>query len=235
MRTTDQYLDLITPFFRGQPNFTATVTLLVDLVSKLEEFVAYNIPQCFDVDTAIGVQLDATGQWIGRDRRVRTPISAYFTWDHPELNLGWDHGVWQGPYSPPNHIDSLDDETYRRLLYAKIAANNSDGTMASIDNVYNVFLNGPGAPESPATHVYIEDRQDMSMVVGVSGEIPNVLVQELLTTEFVPIKPEGVRLYHQVTSVNNAPLFGFDVDNEYIAGWDQGAWGVPPAGISEPI
>jgi len=31
--------------------------------------------------------------------------------------------------------------------------------------------------------------------------------------------------YTIVTSVDTAPLFGFDVNNQYIAGFDIGAWG----------
>jgi Protein of unknown function (DUF2612) len=221
MRTTEQYLDLITPFFRGQPKFTETVALLTDIIAKMEAFVANNLPQCFDVDTAIGVQLDQTGQWIGRNRELTEPIyDAYFSFDTD--GLGFDQAVWQGPYSPVEAIYFLDDETYRRLLYAKIAANNSDGTFETILSIYANFFSDPN------TNLYIEDRQDMSYVVGLTGSIPNVLEQYLLTTEFVPLKPEGVRVYYEINSINNKAIFGFDLNNQFIQGFDQGTWGVTP-------
>jgi hypothetical protein len=221
MRTTEQYLELITPFFRGQPKFTETVALLTDIIAKMEAFVANNLPQCFDVDTAIGVQLDQTGQWIGRNRELTEPVyDAYFSFDTD--GLGFDQAVWQGPYSPAEAIFYLDDETYRRLLYAKIAANNSDGTFETILSIYANFFSDPN------THLYIEDRQDMSYVVGLTGSIPNVLEQYLLTTEFVPLKPEGVRVYYEINSINHTAMFGFDLNNQFIQGFDQGTWGVTP-------
>ncbi|SQC91538.1 Protein of uncharacterised function (DUF2612) [Cedecea neteri] len=80
----------------------------------------------FDIDTAVGVQLDALGKWIGRSRVVSQPISGvYFSWDTD--GLGYDQGVWQGPYDPDAGYTSLGDETYRIILKAKIAMNNWDG------------------------------------------------------------------------------------------------------------
>ena len=148
MRSTDQYVDLITPFFRGQPKFTGTVGGVVDILAQMQMFIMENFPFCFDVDTAIGVQLDKTGEWIGRDRYLHTPIdNAYFSfsltgsdqWADPPSGLGFDHAVWAGPYSPTDQISALDDHTYRCLLYAKIAANNSDGTITTIEEIYSNF------------------------------------------------------------------------------------------------
>jgi hypothetical protein len=228
MRTTDQYLDLITPFFRGQPKFEATVALVCDILAQYQAWLVNNIPQCFDVDVAIGLQLDMTGQWIGKDRNLTEPVyDAYFSFDI--AGLGFDQAVWQGPYSPGYAVTKLDDPTYRCLLYAKIAANESDGTIATIEKIYNDFYACIGG--NPNTNIYVEDRQDMSYVVGISGQIPTILEQSLLTTEFVPLKPEGVQVYYEVTSVNNTSLFGFDVENQYIKGFDEGSWGVPPGTV----
>jgi hypothetical protein len=238
MRETSQYVDLITPFFRGRPKFTGTVAGVVDILSQLQKFIVDNIPSCFDVDTAIGVQLDKTGQWIGRDRNLLTPITdAYFSFSNtpppqppdqyvdPPSGLGFDHAVWAGPYSPTDQITALDDNTYRCLLYAKIEANNSDGTIATIEKIYSDFI--ACCNPIPGTNLYVEDKQDMSMVIGLTGHIPPVLYWELMTTQFVPVKPAGVELYFVTTSVEGHPNFGFDVQNQYISGFDD----APPAAV----
>jgi len=66
------YTDLIVSQHR-QPNFVATVEAvtgsLAGLLDLLEE-----MRRAFDLDTAVGVQLDQVGEWIGRSRRIKTPL-----------------------------------------------------------------------------------------------------------------------------------------------------------------
>lgn len=57
---------------------------------------------------------------------------------------------------------------------------------------------------------------------------PSAVFLALLAGGYIPLKPEGVRVnYTIVTSVEGAPIFGFDVQNDLIAGFDVGAWGTP--------
>ncbi len=93
-----KYTDRITNYHAGKPKFFAHIDLstrpLIDVSAAMTGMI-----QDFDIDTAIGQQLDILGEWIGRKRRVRTPISGvYFSWDTEKL--GWDQGVWQGPFDP---------------------------------------------------------------------------------------------------------------------------------------
>jgi hypothetical protein len=84
----------------------------------------------FDLDQAAGDQLDIIGLWVGVGRRVKTPpIGVYFSLDI--VSVGFDQGVWQGPFDPSMGITLLDDDTYRLLIRAKIGANHWDGTLAS--------------------------------------------------------------------------------------------------------
>ncbi|OON35644.1 hypothetical protein BTJ39_22205, partial [Izhakiella australiensis] len=93
-----KYTDLITNYHAGKPKFVAHVDLstraLTDTSETLNALLA-----AFDIDTAVGTQLDILGEWIGRSRIVSQPISGiYFSFDTD--GLGWDQGVWQGPYDP---------------------------------------------------------------------------------------------------------------------------------------
>ncbi|CAI0925841.1 replication protein P [Serratia proteamaculans] len=37
--------------------------------------------------------------------------------------------------------------------------------------------------------------------------------------------PPTVRIKHCTITTESGPLFGFDIDNEFISGFDKGAWG----------
>ncbi len=73
----------------------------------------------------------------------------------------------------------------------------------------------------------MQDNMDMSMNVGISGIIPTPTTWALISGGVLDLKPGAVRVkQYSVISVPNTPLFGFDVDNQFIGGWDQGSWGV---------
>ena len=112
----------------------------------------------------------------------------------------------------------LDDDTYRLLLRAKIGANHWDGTLETSAAILNQIFQG-------GTHVLIEDNGDMSVDIGVAGAPPSALFLALLTGGYIPIKPEGVRIKYYVLPSGEGPLFGFDVQNQYISGFDNGLWG----------
>lgn len=172
----------------------------------------------YDLDLAIGVQLDAVGKWVGISRNVRTPLEGvYFSFDMD--GLGFDQGVWQGPFDPDSGVTSLDDETYRLLIRAKIGANHWGGNLEGSAAILNLIFGGTG------TYVFIQDNGDMSIDIGVSGERPTAIFLALLTGGYIPIKPEGVRVNYYIVPDEDGPLFGFDVGNQYIAGFDVGVWG----------
>lgn len=220
MPTTDAYLGLITSLHRGKPKFAAMIKALVEPIVAQQAFMEH-LPLDFDLDRAIGVQLDKVGEWVGRTRFVKIPIAgAWFSWDTEWK--GWDQGVWYQPqYDTPDGIARLDDDTYRTLLRAKIAANNWDGTLPSAKATLEIlFPNGE-------TSIIVTDNQDMTITFGVAGVIPSALFIALLSQGYLPLKPEGVRAEYLIATVDG-PLFGWDVENEFIAGWDEGAWGAPP-------
>lgn len=216
LETDAGYLDLITSEHRDKPKFSATVSALVAPMESLQQFLA-TLPGVFDLDDAVGAQLDAVGVRVGRSRLVSTQISGvYFSWDTD--SLGWEQGYWQGPYDPDSGIASLNDDTYRIILRAKIAANQWDGTLSTINDILAPILGDSSAL------LFIEDHQDMTASVCISGEIPSSLVLALISQEYIPVRPAGVKYDYAVTSENGSPIFGFDVDNDYIGGWDTGAW-----------
>ena len=216
MASVDKYTELITPWHRGKRKFTATVSAVAQCFTDQQNAMS-SMVMAFDLDNALGVQLDAVGLWVGIGRNVKTPFAGvYFSLD--VAGVGFNQGVWKGPFDPTTGITTLDDDTYRLLIKAKIAANHWDGTMEQSATVLQLIF-GSTAP------VFIEDNQDMTMNIGLAGAPPTALFVALLTGGYVPLRPEGVRIANFVISNTNAPLFGFDMKNQYVAGFNQGAWG----------
>nr|WP_310616923.1 DUF2612 domain-containing protein [Pantoea cypripedii] len=251
-----KYTDLITNYHAGKPKFVQHVDLstrpLTDASTALQGLIT-----AFDIDSAVGVQLDVLGEWIGRSRVVNQPISGvYFSFDTD--NLGWDQGVWQGPYDPDDGYTSLSDDTYRIVLKAKIAINNWDGTNDSLKSILDAALEGSGI------RMAIVDNQDMSISIWVLGDpeaamsetdrlildstvndgpfvtlpsgyapsLYNVNPIDMVNSElwwaiqngYLTVKAAGVRVRDIVTTSDGFQFFGFDLENDYVAGFDEGSW-----------
>lgn len=249
--TTDDYLGKIIPQHRNKPKFVATVAASIDPVTGLVDLLA-GMPEDYDLDTAIGAQLDVVGQWIGQTRNVQIPlIVVWFSFD--TAGLGFDEGIWKGPYDPTTGVYALDDDTYRNLLYAKIIANGWDGSSEQLSEGLGLLVSDyatsgrvgagyelltldgqiatlDGVPlmimAAITTKISVENRQDMTMVVGIGGKIPSPITLALLASGYSKFKPGGVGVSHLLTSSDGAPLFGFDASGDYIAGFDVGAFGI---------
>lgn len=148
MAQASDYTSLITTEHAGKPKFAAMAAAVAQCFAD-QINVLQSIPAAFDVDTAIGVQLDAVGLWAGIRRQVRTPLNVYFSLD--TVGLGFDQGNWQGPFDPGTGLTSLDDETFRTLIRAKIAANSWDGTIPSAAAAYANLFGANGGTPTPVT------------------------------------------------------------------------------------
>ncbi|WP_195605919.1 DUF2612 domain-containing protein [Klebsiella oxytoca] len=252
-----KYTDLITNYHAGKQKYVEHVDLstrpLIDVSASIAKLVA-----AFDVDTAIGTQLDILGKWIGVARTVAAPISGVFLeWD--KERVGWDQGVWLGPYQSTDELTYLSDDIYRIVLKARIGINNWNGQNETLPDILETALAGTGIK------MIILDNQDMtiSVLIVIDEEYLMSITDRLifdsgmnhgplvaLPADYVPsrydinpidklpaefvfviraglltVKAAGVRVRETVTPSNGYKFFGFDVDNDYIAGFETGAWG----------
>ncbi|SFU71333.1 DUF2612 domain-containing protein [Alicyclobacillus macrosporangiidus] len=110
-----KYLSLITSQHSSQPKFMAWLSAALQKVDDGMTMLS-SMPSAFDLDTAVGAQLDVLGQIIGQPRNIGVPLT--------------------------NSSSILDDEHYRMVLRAKIARNQWDG---SIPQIYDIWDNAfPG-------------------------------------------------------------------------------------------
>lgn len=105
----------------------------------------------------------------------------------------------------------LDDVTYQTYLKAKIAQNHWDGTIDGMFNAWQTIF--------PGGRIVIHDNQNMTATVFVSGSFTSIL-EDLISNGFIVPRPEGV-LYNYVFGL---PAFGFDRNDTYVAGFDDGLW-----------
>jgi len=213
--TIDEYLDLITSAWRQKPKFTAMVSADVSVQVRVQDLLA-SLIEAYDVDTAVGSQLDVIGQWVGISRRVNVPIAnVYFSWN-ADYTLGWEYGTWQ-PANQPFSVTVLPDDSYRTLIRAKIAANLWDGTTDRAYAIWDAVF--------PTITILIQDHQNMSYDLAFVGGIIDSLTLALITGGYIPLKPEGVKVNVYYIPINPGPMFCWDLDETtLVAGWETGSW-----------
>ncbi len=212
----DDYLGLVTSLYQGKARFMALCSALtgplVDAQALLEAIRAG-----FDLDDAVGVQLDHVGEWVGRSRYLSVPlVGVYFAW--ATEGVGWAQGSWKGRYDPASGMVALPDDAYRTLLRAKIAANAWDGTIPGAYDVWETIFARTGSV------IVIQDNQDMTMVVGVAGQYPDAVTKALLTGGYIPLKPGGVRIAYYAVPPRGGPIFAWGCDSSALGGWGVGSW-----------
>lgn len=211
------YEGLITSEHSDKPVFMGVLDILLEGPVGIQDTI-FGLINDFDIDLAVGVQLDVIGEWVGLSRKVEVPITGvYFTWDDVPSD-GWDYGLWQGEFDPTEGLTSLPDDIYRQALYTKILLNHWDGSIPGAYTIYNTLLAISG------NSAIIQDNENMSMIVGVLGATLPPVILALLTGGYLDIRPEGVGIAYYGTTTAPGPFFGFDVENSSISGYDVGQW-----------
>lgn len=198
----NSYLGLVTSEHK-KPNYLAMLSAFcqaqVDQQNVMNSFSAL-----FDVDLAVGDQLDKIGNWVGVSRNLNQSL------------LG---------------VTVLPDASYRLLIKLFIAQNVWDGTIPGIYSIWNTILQPTVGP------ILIQDNQDMTMLVVLLTPPASLLSLAIVTQGYFLMRPAGVRItgyFEPSLPYPGTPLFGFDVENTTIAGFDIGAWIIPVPGPPPP-
>lgn len=143
--TIQPYLDLITSEHKTKSKFTAWLSAALNIVSDTTT-MTQNMPSDFDIDNAIGVQLDILGPIVGRSR-----------------NLNFQPSDGSSP--------TLDDKNYRIALKAKIAQNQWDGTIPGIYDIWNNLF-----PDLPINVVDNQNMTMSVLINGTVDPVINEMV-----------------------------------------------------------
>lgn len=216
IRVATNYLNLITAEHKDSPRFVATVDLSCSAYLQGQSVLS-QLPSHFDVDSAVGKQLDTIGEWVGIDRRVYMDILGYyFEFDNEEFSVGWDEGIWKQEFDIDKQATALDDQTYRKVIYAKIATNHWDGTAESLYKVFEETFGG-------AYHLIIIDHLDMSFSITIAGQRITQLDEALLKGSYIDVHPAGVKVNEINVTPRGGKAFAWDIEeNSALGGWDIG-------------
>jgi hypothetical protein len=218
-RSIETYVDRLTSEHK-KPKFEATFRATLQPFIDLQNLIA-SIPSLFDLDTAVGAQLDVVGEWVNISRTIEQPMQdPWFRVGDAKRGLG--AGAVYQPFDSGIYLTSLSDDVFRRLIKARIKALHWDGTSQQARAIILEFFAAAG------TNFIIDDRQTMDVFYAISGAFPDVVTLEVFGGDYLPLSAAGVRTIKLVTSVDGAPIFGVGVNNGIIGGLGAGAVGVSP-------
>ena len=168
-----------------------------NLVAKVNNVQAFPTV----VDSVIGA--GAPGIYAINKAAVPTPAASF-----------WKAGSLPG-------VSVLSDADYRVLLKLFIAMNSWDGTIPGIYTIWNTVFEGTNP-------IAVQDNQDMTMAVLFLNPPTDIVALSILTQGYFLLRPAGVLItgYFQ-PSIPGDPVFGFDLENATISGFDVGAWMIP--------
>ena len=158
------YQDLLLSQWVNATKARGTIGVLADCA--VTDLVSHDVRDAFDLDTAIGAQLDGIGEYIGMGRNIYGQIvrpymaldtytaadsELYGLTDYTDPNISPVSVMWRYEFDAAAFY-TLEDEEYRSLLKLKRALNFSDNTLYAIQALLTQFL---------GTDVTIYDTQDM--------------------------------------------------------------------------
>jgi hypothetical protein len=165
--------------------------ILTQIITNLNTYIDpnYNLQNFYDliwnIDTAVGYGLDVWGRIVGIGRVLTIASGRFFGFE--EANSTVITGFNVAPFYSGQPITSnftLTDEAYRLLIFAKAAANITDGSIEAINQILLNLFPGRG-------NCYVIDHLDMTMTYYFSFPL-EPFEQSIVTNSGVLPTPAGV-------------------------------------------
>ena len=218
----DEYLKLIIKQYYSKDKARAEITMKVSEYEKLYNIIS-RFPDEFDVDVAYGHRLDLIGKIVGVGRIVKSVVDKIgFGFGGNDNARGFaDKNNPLDTSAPfiekftPEYTDlQIDDFTYRQIIKAKIAVNNTTAYMVSDDRISVQQVIQTAFNNS----AWVTDNYDMSLDLYVTPQVELQTLRLINELRLLP-KPQGVR-YNQIVRAERTETFGFD-DNQYSVGFGE--------------
>jgi len=206
--TIDYYTNLLIIQYNQLEKARATVALNVRTL--LSDNIASEVQDGYNLDTAVGVQLDVLGKYIGLDRFYSSinelgDFSGMTSYD----TLGTDTTVGMTDYANYNTdsggflgynslfaSNTLNDDDYRFMLRLRIVQNNSNHSNGEIDDGLFSFF---------GTDLILSDTKKMNIFYFVTGSKLNLAV--IAFVKGVLPRPMGVGIGGLIK--RDKKMFGF--------------------------
>ena len=195
-------------------NAVATVTAYSEEFELIYDN-ANILQMAYDLDFAVGKQLDIIGKIVGISRNVPFSIPKNYFGFSGHLNA-YPFGSkfnsvvaypFRGKFEIPYSDGQLNDNDYRFFIKAKIIKNyvtskNIDSNNFSIQNAVDYLFN---------SKAYISDNHDMTMTLNIDSGFDISKLTSLENLNLLP-RPQGVR-YNTFVSYQDSFTFGFNSFN----------------------
>lgn len=211
------YQSLLAYQYADKENAKGTIAALVRAAAC--DLVAIEIREGFNLDTAVGDQLDVLGEYIGLSRLVNVDLEGRDYWrlrdyEVSEVVTGLtdyedaltNSGVLFYRYllqQLPAYV--MTDDEYRFMLRFKAASNSSDNTLYGIRALLDEYFSG---------QLGVWDFTDMTLGYYVDATL-ETYVKIAIASNLLP-RPMGVRIVGVFTVADPALVF-------YMADYDTGA------------
>lgn len=211
MPMIDETINLLIKQYWEKPKAKAEIELQASTWETARVFLE-SLDQAFDLDNAIGAQLDVLGRIVGISRSVPDVISkVYFGFDLNSDSKGFASkfnpsrigGPFYSKFSSSFTDLQLGDFDYRFFIRAKAALNRAAGYISSdiYISIQDVVL---AAFEGQA---FVVDNLDMTLTLYVSSIVGLERLRLIQALNLLP-KPQGVR-YKVVIQADLGLTFGF--------------------------
>lgn len=168
--TTEEFIDyyksLLILQYSSQPNALATMQAIVGKL--IQDQIIQQVIDGFDVDSAIGAQLDILGTYVGQSRIVfgllagdfwalpayaDPSYASYFGWaEYGDADPTWNWIL----YNDVNSLAyTLSDSQMRRMIKLRAALRSSANGLGDLDDILYSFF---------GVYVDLQDNMDMTIV-----------------------------------------------------------------------
>lgn len=211
MALTDELTNLLIKQYWEKDKAKAEIGLQASTWDACRAFLSALDP-AFDLDNAVGAQLDVLGRIVGISRSVPDVIpKIYFGFSINPMNKGFASkfdplrvgGPFYDKFSSAFTDFQLGDSDYRFFIRVKAALNRASGYLSSdiypdIQDVVLAAFDG---------RAYVVDNLDMTLTLYVSPTVSLDRLRIIRSLNLLP-KPQGVR-YHVIIQAEPGSTFGF--------------------------
>lgn len=218
----DYYVNLLIIQYNGKPKAAATIRAITEQI--VASGIYTDVLNAYNIDTAVGAQLDVIGKYVGVDRffSVTDPVDYFAFTDYVEADpdsedkyglvtyANFETEVGNGVlnYNSVLTIDNkLVDDDYRVIIKLKIIQNNSNHSHRSIDDSIFEFFGDAVRPDSIG---------NMQMTYFITSQLTPV-IQAALIKNILP-RPMGVGL-NLIKNVTGT-LFGMTTYSQVEGGYN---------------
>lgn len=211
-----EYENLLIVQYSDKPKASETISSIVkrfknnfDLLEQMED--------AFDLDNAIGKQLDIIGKIVGISRNVEGVIpKIFFGFDGNVNARGFDSAAFYTLDQQQYTDTQLSDSDYRFFIRMKIAKNHVKATMSD-DNGSNMNAVILSMFEG---YAYMVDNKDMTVTIYIENSTKSYLLPYAISLDLIPL-PQAVGVKY--ISIVARKTFGFS-NNPNAFGFGSGSF-----------